>query len=111
MQLDDGLVDLSAMTLAWMLATSNRTVRNGATTALVNLLTGRFEATARLVEGFADVDDPYVVERVYAVAYGVATRSHDSAEVKVLSECVYGRVFGQSTARQHPAAGLRAGGR
>ena len=93
MQLDDGSVDLCAMTLAWMLATSNRTVRNGATTALVNLLTGRFEATARLVAEFADVDDPYVVERVYAVAYGVATRSHDPAGVKVLAECVYSRVF------------------
>ena len=93
MQLDDGLVDLCAMTLAWMLTTSNRTVRNGATTALVHLLTGRFEATARLVEGFSGVDDPYVVERVYAVAYGVATRSHDPAEVKVLAECVYARVF------------------
>ena len=94
MQLNAGLVDLCAMTLAWMLATSNRTVRNGATTALVNLLTGRFEATVRLVEGFADVDDPYVIERVYAVAYGVATRSHDPAEVKVLAECVYVGVFG-----------------
>ena len=94
MQLDDGLVDLCAMTLAWMLSASNRPVRDRATKALVNLLTGRFEATARLVEGFADVDDPYVVERVYAVAYGVATRSHDPAEVKILAECVYSRVFG-----------------
>ena len=93
MQLDDGLVDLCAMTLVWMLATSSRTVRNGATRALVNLLTGRFEATARLVERFADVDDPYVVERIYAVAYGVATRSHDPAKVRVLAECVYTRVF------------------
>ena len=82
MQLDDGLVDLCAMTLAWMLTTSNRTVRNGTTRALVNLLTGRFEATARLVEGFSDVDDPYVVERVFAVAYGVATRSHDATQFK-----------------------------
>ena len=94
MQLDDGLVDLCAMTLAWMLAASNRSVRDRATKALVNLLTGRFEAAARLVEGFADVNDPYVVERVYAVAYGVATRSHDPAEVKILAECTYSRVFG-----------------
>ena len=77
MQMDDGLVDLCAMTLAWTLAASNRPVRDRATKALVNLLTGRLAATARLVDGFADVDDPYVVERVYAVAYGVATRSHD----------------------------------
>ena len=94
MQLNDGSVDLCATTLAWMLTTSNRNVRNGATTALVNLLTGRFAATARLVERFADVDDPYVMERVFAVAYGVATRSHDSAEVKVLAECVYAKIFG-----------------
>ena len=93
MQLDDGLVELCTMTLAWMLATSNRTVRNGATRALVNLLTDRFEATARLVGGFSDVDDPYVVERVLAVAYGVATRSHDATQVKVLAEIVYARVF------------------
>ena len=94
MRMDDGLVDLCAMTLAWMLSASNRPVRDRATKALVNLLTGRVDAAVRLVEGFADVDDPYVVERVYAVAYGVATRSHDPAEVKILAECVYARVFG-----------------
>ena len=93
MQLDDGLTNLCAMTLAWMLAASNRPVRDRATKALVNLLTGRLAATARLVDGFADVDDSYVVERVYAVAYGVATRSHDPAEVKILAERVYARVF------------------
>ena len=93
MQLDDGLVDLCAMTLAWMLAASNRPVRDRATKVLVNLLTGRLAATARLVDGFADVDDPYVVERVYAVAYGVATRSHDPDEVKILAERVYAKVF------------------
>ena len=91
--LSDGLVDICAMTLSWMLAASNRHVRDAATRGLVNLLTGHLAATARLVDGFADVDDPYVVERVYAVAYGVATRCHDQAEVKILAECVYARVF------------------
>ena len=92
-ELVDELVDLCAMSLAWMLAASNRPARDRATKALVNLLTGRLDAAVRLVEGFADVDDPYVVERVYAVAYGVAARSHDSGELKMLSECVYSRVF------------------
>ena len=93
MQLDHELVDLCGKTLGWMLATSHRTVRNGATIALVNLLTGRLEATTRLVEAFSDVDDPYVTERIIAVAYGVATRSHDPTEVGVLAQCVYARVF------------------
>ena len=92
-ELADDLVELCATSLAWMLAASNRIVRDRATKALVNLLTGRFEATARLVERFADVDDPYVVERVYAVAYGVATRTHDPNKVKILADCVYTLVF------------------
>ena len=92
--LDESLVDLCAMTLAWMQAASNPAVRDQATTALVNLLTGRLEAASRLVRRFTDVDDPYVFERVNAVAYGVATRCHDPDEVKTLAECVYSNVFG-----------------
>ena len=92
--LDDRLVELCATTLAWIQAASYRAVRDQATKALVNLLTGRFEATSRLLDGFANVDDPYVTERVYAVAYGVATRCHDPDQVKLLAECVYSNVFG-----------------
>ncbi len=92
--MDDRLVDLCAMTLTWMQAASNRAVRDEATKALVNLLTNRLEAASRLVDDFADVDDPYVGERVYAVAYGVATRCHDPDKAKILAECVYSNVFG-----------------
>ena len=89
----DDVVDLAAISLAWTLATSNRFLRDRATKALVALLTGRLESAARLVERFADVDDPYVTERVYAVAYGVAMRSHDPAEVGQLASLVYEEVF------------------
>ena len=84
-QLEDSVVDLAAIALAWMLTTSNRFLRDRATKALVSLLTGRFESTARLVERFACVDDPYVAERVYAVAYGVAMRTHDAKTVGQLA--------------------------
>lgn len=93
-QLDHRLVDLCAMTLAWMQTASNTAVRDQATKALVNLLTGRLVAASRLVDRFSDVDDPYVSERVNAVAYGVATRCHDPGAVKILAECVYSNVFG-----------------
>ena len=93
-QLDHRLVGLCAMTLAWMLAASNPAVRDQATKALVNLLTGRLVAASRLVGQFRDVDDPYVFERVNAAAYGVTTRCHDPGELKILAECVYSNVFG-----------------
>ena len=60
--LDDETVDLCATTLAWMLTTSNRFLRDRATKALVNLLTDRLGAVVRLVQRFANVDDLYITE-------------------------------------------------
>jgi hypothetical protein len=98
---DEEAIDLCAITLAWMLTTSNRFLRDRATKALVSLLTGRMAAVVRLVERFADVDDPYVVERVYAVAYSVAMRSHDPVAVGTLATYVYSRVFASGCPPPH----------
>ncbi len=99
--LDDETVDLCAISLAWMLTTSNRFLRDRATKALVSLLTGRLTAVVRLVERFADIDDPYVAERVYAVAYGTAMRCHDPVAVGDLAACVYARIFATGSPPQH----------
>ena len=99
--LETSVVDLAATTLAWMLTTSNRFLRDRATKALVSLLTDRLECTTHLVARFSDVDDPYVTERVYAVAYGVAMRSHDAAEVGSLASVVYENVFASGAPPVH----------
>lgn len=100
-RLEDDVVDLAATTLAWMFSTPNRFLRDRATKALVVLLTGRVEAAERLVNRFAAVDDPYVAERVYASAYGVAMRSHDTNAVGKLAEKVYERAFASGTPPPH----------
>jgi hypothetical protein len=99
--IDGETVDLCAITLSWMLTTSNRFLRDRATKSLVNLLTGRFEAVVRLVEQFAAVDDAYVAERIYAVAYGVVTRSNDTPKVGEVAQCVYNKVFSVGTPPAH----------
>ena len=98
---DEEAVELCAVALTWMLTTSNRFLRDRVTTALVNLLTGRLVTVGRLVGAFAGVDDPYVVERVYAVAYGVATRCHDPEAVGALATRVYGEVFASGSPPPH----------
>ena len=98
---EDEVVDLATTTLAWMLTTPNRFLRDRATKALVVLLTGRFESAVRLVNNFADVDDPYISERVYAVAYGVAMRSHDADAVAKLASVVYELVFASGNPPPH----------
>ncbi len=99
--LHKGLIELCSIALAWMLTTSNRSLRDRATKALVSLLTGRLDSAARLVDRFCDVDDPYIAERIYAVAYGVAMRSNDPAEVGALAARVYDRVFGGGAPPAH----------
>src|SRR5687768_16656879 len=53
------------------------------------------------MERFADGDDPYVVERVYAVAYGAAMRCHDPVAVGTLATCIYARVFASGSPPPH----------
>lgn len=100
-QIEPAVMDLAATTLAWMLTTSNRFVRDRATKALVSLLTSRLEWATRLVERFADVNDFYVAERVYAIAYGVAMRSHDCKGVGNLASAVYRKVFASGNPPAH----------
>ena len=99
--LETPVVDHAATTLAWMLTTSHRFLRDRATKALVSLLTDRIGCTTDLVARFSDVDDPYVVERVYAVAYGVAMRNHDTAEVGSLASVVHEEIFASGTPPVH----------
>ncbi|MYF69399.1 MAG: hypothetical protein F4181_05215 [Proteobacteria bacterium] len=95
--LDSEAAELFAIALVWMLTASHRSVRDWTTKALVNLLTGRLDVAGRLVERIANVDDPYLAERLYAVAYGVATRSHDAEKVGALAQRVYESVFARGT--------------
>lgn len=98
---DEEVVDLAATTLGWMLSTPHRFLRDRATKGLVALLTGRLASLDRLVNRFADVDDPYVAERILAVAYGVAMRSNDATGVGRVAQSVYRHVFAGGTPPAH----------
>ena len=100
-EIEDDVVDLATTTLAWMLTTSNRFVRDKATKALVCLLTDRLDAAVRMVIRFDDVDDPYVRERIYAVAYGVAMRSSDASQVEKIACAVYENIFASGSPPAH----------
>jgi hypothetical protein len=61
---------LFAITLCWMFTASNRYVRDRATKALTSLLLIREDLFPELLTKFRAVDDIYVLERLYAAAYG-----------------------------------------
>jgi len=85
---------LCSIVLSWFLTTSNRFLRDKSTKALVSLLTNRLKVMLDLLKKFVDVNDPYVSERIFAVAYGVALRSRqDKRGLKALSMWVYNNLF------------------
>ena len=100
-KIEDEVVDLSATALAWIFSTPNRFLRDKATKALVALLTGRIDATVRMLNRFDDVDDLYIRERVYAVAYGVAMRSQEAVEIAKLGHAVYENIFASGNPPAH----------
>lgn len=92
-QIDDESIWLSATALSWFLTTSNRYLRDRATKALVSLLTPRIHVLRILIERFLDIDDPYVLERLFAIAYGCALRSRDVEGIASLATDIYGWVY------------------
>jgi len=89
----DDSVLLAAIALAWFLTSSNRYLRDRSTKALVSLLSTRIQILRKLLRGFRDVNDLYVAERIYAVAYGCALRATDTLGVADLARDVYEMVF------------------
>jgi hypothetical protein len=91
--ISDDSTELVATTLCWFLTSSNRKLRDCATKALVNLLEERIPVLIRIIKKFEGVDDPYVWERVFAVALGCTLRTKNHAELSQLAEMVYSKVF------------------
>ncbi len=84
---------LTATILAWTLTSSSITLRDTATLSLVRLLSGYPIVITRILQQFEKVNDPYVRERLFAVALGVATNSGKHPDIAQLAQCVYDQIF------------------
>lgn len=83
---------LVGQTLCWILSTTNRGLRDQVTKALTNLLQHQPKALTALLNKFDDVDDSYIKERLYAVAYGCALRSAIE-DLRSIAHEVYSLIF------------------
>lgn len=92
---------LAGTALIWFLTSSHRFLRDRATKALVSLFVDRIDVLCQLISAFVDVNDLYVLERLYAVAYGCALRSNDANVKASLAQQVYDLVFRDGTPPCH----------
>lgn len=86
-------IKLSSIALAWFHTSTNRKLRDCSTKALVNLLQNRISTLIDLLKLFKDVNDPYVYERLYAVAYGCAVRTNQKDKLPELSNYIFDTIF------------------
>jgi hypothetical protein len=91
--IEDDRAELTGIALAWLLTASNREVRDKATKALACLLANRLTLAGELIEKFASVDDPYVLERLLASSYGGLLQGITSKGTADLAQAVYKTIF------------------
>ena len=84
---------LAAIMLCWLLSSTYIKHRDEATKALVNLLSEKVDVLIEIMRSFEKMDDMYIYERLFAVAYGVALRTSSGENVEKLARYVYDTIF------------------
>ncbi len=94
-------IELCSITLLWMLTTPNRTIRDRATKSLVRILTLKPKLLKPLLIKFSTVNDHYLVERLFAVAYGVVCNIENKTIISEVAETTYNLIFKEEETIPH----------
>lgn len=94
-------IKLLSLTLSWFLSSTNNELRDNSTYALIYLLKDNVDSLLELLKHFEGVNDLYIYERLFAVAYGVALRYNDFNDIKSLVVYVYDEIFCQNNNYTH----------
>lgn len=95
----DGLSEnkayLLSITYAWMLSSSNRVLRDRVSKTMVEILKDHFSVCKQLLELFQDVNDPYILQRLYGVVFGAVMKRKDKSKstYKDLAQWIFKRIF------------------
>lgn len=100
-RLDKDTARLTGQTLAWVLSSTDRTLRDQTTKALVNLLEDQPAALIAILKKFLRADDLYILERLYAVAYGCTLRTTSANGARQIAQHVYDSVFSKKKPPVH----------
>jgi len=92
---------LMSISLSWFFSCPNRYVRDRATKSMINVVGSDLEIYIDLIERFQDVNDPYILERVYAAAYGGVLRHRESNAVTELADTIYELEFEEDDPTPH----------
>lgn len=86
-------VELAAIVLAWSLSSSHITLRDRATKALTTLFLKHGRVFETVLQNMQGCDDPYIIERLYAAAFGACCNDPVSGRIRSYSQLVYDAAF------------------
>lgn len=90
---DEETIFLAAQTLVWCLSSTKISLRDKTSKSLVRLLEHNTPILLRILTTFNDVDDLYILERLYAIAYGCALRTQKKEDVLLIGRTIFDYVF------------------
>lgn len=86
-------LELASVILTWFLSSSYRTLRDRATKALTTAFLIDPSIFDFVLEKMHNCNDPYVIERLYAAAFGACCIDPTPERLKVYSSAVFAKVF------------------
>lgn len=86
---------LLLITYTWMLSSSNRTLRDRVSKAMTEILKDYFHICKKLLELFKNINDPYILQRLYGVVFGAVMKrtTEEKISFKDLAQWIYKEVF------------------
>ncbi len=94
-------VELYQITLIWFLSSTNKEVRDSSTKSLVILFKEFPETVLNILHKFNSVDDPYILERLYAAVLGGVVRSKNHQVHPNIAKYIYKEIFCKSEVYPH----------
>ncbi len=91
--LNDNSIQLYGTILTWFFSLSNQDLRDSSTKALVAIMSHNVNGLNGLLEKFIHVDDPYVLERLYASIYGICIRCNNDSLLGEIAQNIYNLTF------------------
>ena len=98
---DSKHLELASVVLAWALSSSHQTLRDRSTKALTTLFLENSSIFNFVLEKMHDCDDPYVIERLYAAAFGACCIDQSPERLDNYSREIFAKVFSN---KQPPVA-------
>ena len=88
-------IKLLLVLFTWMLASSNRRLRDITSKAMIEILKNNFEFSEYLLQKFETVNDPYIIQRLYGIVFGACTKKETpyENEFQSLAEFIYSSIF------------------